>query len=398
MAELFWMLDDAAKKAHANAPPCAEVTDAFGTAKFKLEKGVRLDVRPDGTALPTLHGVYMDPLGELDPLPVDFGCAAVVSIVVDGRIVTGAVGDAGAVALTDSGSPIVLTPPEHTLANPDELARIRALGDVVEFTDDGFWRLRNQPGTETKLTRSLGHEQLSKGGMLPCPAISVLEVSAVASLALCSGGVTAALRPEQLVKAAGSLKDSSKDVAERLVLASQADESADFLLDDCTVALVKLREVDPLAVPTVNTHTLPVPTSGAGITRARTAKQRMSQRRKKGAPPTKNSGAGQSAEWTVKDSAWAWGLGSFRVASISTSAARAAAKTNKSAKAAQRKPSKSEEIRAKIAAEDERVRELEARMSLVMEADAGAGADLLAVPRGRLLRSDTLKSERYGFK
>lgn len=100
----------------------------------------------------------------------------------------------------------------------------------------------------------------------------------------------------------------------------------------------------------------------------------------------------------MKDSAWAWGLGSFRVASISTSAARAAAKTNKSAKAAQRKPSKSEEIRAKIAAEDERVRELEARMSLVMEADAGAGADLLAVPRGRLLRSDTLKSERYGFK
>lgn len=387
------MLDDAAKKAHANAPHVVEVTDPFGTQEFRLEKGVHLDALPDGGAAARVHGVYVDAIGELDPLPVDFGCAAVVSIVVDGRVVTGSVGDVGALALSE-GPPIVLTPPEHTLDNDGERERIRKIGDVVEFTEDGFWRLGNQPvGTETRLTRSLGHEQLSQGGMSPCPAISVLEESAVATLVLCSGGVTSALRPEQLSTAAGSLKDTSKDVAERLVLASQVEESADFLLDDCTVAVVKLHEPEEISVkmdvpkPALTTGSL-----GRGKSRA---KQRLSQRRKKGPPQVET---GKDPEWTVKDSAWAWGLGSFRIASIPDAARNASKNAKKTEGAQQRKPSKSAEIRAKIAAEDERVRQLEARMSMVVELEEGGEPGHLRVPQGRFFRSDTLKSERYGFK
>eukprot|EP00052_Salpingoeca_macrocollata_P015281 m.121699 g.121699 ORF g.121699 m.121699 type:complete len:339 (+) comp19635_c0_seq5:34-1050(+) len=237
MNKLFQVLQDAVVQAHTRPPSEVEYSDGDGVMQLKL----------------TRRGSKLFYCTGNERFPVDFGCTAVVAVVLQASrlLIVGNAGDASAFVCESApgqGLPhdlrLNLVSRKHNPSNPQEQQRVaRQCGRKVEFLEDGYMSPRrgDMAATMINLTRSLGHVRLQQYGMSYQPDIHVetLTDAAVAVL-LCSDGITDDLTGTDIAGAVHSA-DNAHNVGERLAeLAHQRCQSPSDI-DDCTVALLSFQ-------------------------------------------------------------------------------------------------------------------------------------------------------------
>eukprot|EP00040_Diaphanoeca_grandis_P035767 m.225660 g.225660 ORF g.225660 m.225660 type:complete len:470 (+) comp33466_c0_seq5:311-1720(+) len=367
MAELFWHLHTAVIQSHDNAPCKASLADEFGVTEYELTPANRYVCT---------NRVYEE------PFDIDFGCAACAVVIAGNSVIVGNVGDAVAllVECDDSADPIVLTQP-HSVQNPVEARRLRRdFGDQVEIFDDGFWKPKILT-SELNLTRSLGHKISSKFGISYDPFVSQRLIGDTTfALVLCSSGVSEWLGPVRISSTMNALIDAQAGVDQ---ICKDAFDSGG--IDDCTVSAITFCDPRHARQQNIVQHLSPIDTWSAE--RVPSLKQRHSNRR----TPSKLSKKASTREgiiWTVKDAAWAWGLGSLH--------AKSPEQLNQ--KCVKKSPThviKKAVLRAQIEAEDNRLQELERKLKMM---DSPTAAIPEAMPQSPQTPSKQKQSGKYGFQ
>lgn len=348
MAELFWLLDLDAKEAHKSPPSKATIADEFGALEFVLSD--------DKTEYRCVNRENWE------SCEVDFGCSAVISVLVNDTIVTGNVGDAGALLIGTDEDPTILSTP-HTIANGIETNRLKGqLGKKIGFTDDGFWTPLGDdaPTTSATLTRSLGHAVLSRCGMEAAPYITVERLDkSQDTVAVCSSGITDFLGPPRVKSVLETMGDCDK-AAEQLCIDAQSVSPG----NDCTVIVVK---TSPSISKSKNQHLTVYRKADDPREKKPSVKQRTRSSARR-AKAVVSVDVPDRDTWTVKDAAWAWGLGSLHVKHPINLPKAKDSLAGQRAKRGDRKikaKEKREQLQRALKAEDQRLKELESKLASV---------------------------------
>ena len=177
---------------------------------------------------------WMDSPGA-PPAPIDFGCTAVVAVVVDSFVCVGNAGDASGVLCLpqDEDAPARVLTERHNAQERAEAARIeRDFAGKAVITPDGYLAPLDPQLSqyEVQTTRCLGHRLLSAAGVSCDPAITCVSLRGARALVLCSDGVSDELQP--------------RDIADRAVAAGSAAEAAATLCSDAQDFCMEQEKVD----------------------------------------------------------------------------------------------------------------------------------------------------------
>ncbi|EDQ88918.1 uncharacterized protein MONBRDRAFT_25622, partial [Monosiga brevicollis MX1] len=264
MREIFAQLDAAIVAAHDAPPAQYTYIGQSGSLDFRLEAHAIPELDPpSGYVCTSRDGV--------PPRPIDFGCTAVVAVVVDEtHVVVGNAGDAAAfVLLRDQaghedrdGYSVEALSVQHTARSKAEQARVHETHPgAAHFTGDGYLAPLDPTLAqyELQLTRSLGHRLLKRAGVIADPEVrsQTWPVGEVHGVVACSDGITDEL--------------SGLDVLDRVLNAGTALEASEVLcqdaqdycmdetcIDDATAVVALLRPLADLPAPTPDVPPAPV--------------------------------------------------------------------------------------------------------------------------------------------
>ena len=222
MAQLFDELHAAVMELHERPPATYTYPERDFDIEFELQQSA--DLGP----------VFAAKNCRFPRAPIDFGCTAVVAIVVGDRAVVANAGDSAALLcrtgpasdLEDRSAIVVSVP--HTARLDTEVERIeRDFENKAWITPDGYLAPLDPVLSqyELQLTRCLGHKLLAGHGLIPTPLVRVLDLCAAdpdcpqpCGLVLCSDGITDELSP--------------KDISDRVGMVSSASEACEVLCSD----------------------------------------------------------------------------------------------------------------------------------------------------------------------